>query len=167
VDLNFGVQQAYPRLILPVAEPEDIKTKIEGAARLMERGVRFKATELLTALGFSDPEEGDEIAGGTVPAPAAAAAPAQNRRAGQGLVLNRQQGEDLLDEVGAGMLSDWEEVGSTMEAAIAGAIEGAESYEDVLDRLPETLRQMPSAVLIGTLVKGMFRARAVGDAQDD
>ena len=167
VDLNFGVQQAYPRLILPVAEPEDIKTKIEGAARLMERGVRFKATELRTALGFSDPEEGDEIAGGTVPAPAAAAAPAQNRQAGQGLVLNRQQGEDLLDEVGAEMLSDWEEVGSAMEAAIAGAIEGADSYADVLDRLPETLRQMPSAVLIETLVKGMFRARAVGDAQDD
>jgi len=167
VDLNFGVQQAYPRLILPVAEPEDIKTKIEGAARLMERGVRFKATELRTALGFSDPEEGDEIAGGTVPAPAAAAAPAQNRQAGQGLVLNRQQGEDLLDEVGAEMLSDWEEVGSAMEAAIAGATEGADSYADVLDRLPETLRQMPSAVLIETLVKGMFRARAVGDAQDD
>jgi phage gp29-like protein len=93
VDLNFGVQQAYPRLILPVAEPEDIKTKIEGAARLMERGVRFKATELRTALGFSDPEEGDEIAGGTVPAPAAAAVPAQNRQAGQGLVLPSTQAE--------------------------------------------------------------------------
>jgi hypothetical protein len=37
----------------------------------------------------------------------------------------------------------------------------------VLERLPEALRQMPSALLIDTLVKGMFKARAVGDAQDD
>jgi hypothetical protein len=65
------------------------------------------------------------------------------------------------------MLSDWEEVGSDMEAAIAGAIDGADSYEAVLERLPEALRQMPSALLIDTLVKGMFKARAVGDAQDD
>jgi phage gp29-like protein len=164
VDLNFGVQATYPRLLLPVAEPEDTKAKVEGAARLMERGVTFKATELRAALGFSDPEEGDEVVGGTAPAPAAA--PAQNR-AGPGLALNRQQGEDLLDEIGADMLADWEDVGAGMEAAIAEAVDGADSYEAVLERLPEALRQMPSALLIDTLVKGMFRARAVGDAQDD
>jgi len=164
VDLNFGAQQAYPRLTLPVAEPEDIKAKIEGAARLMERGLSFKATELRAALGFSDPEDGDEVVGGAAPAPAAA--PARNR-AGPGLALNRQQGEDLLDEIGADMLADWEEVGAGMEAAIAEAVDGADSHEAVLERLPEALRQMPSALLIDTLVKGMFRARAVGDAQDD
>lgn len=65
------------------------------------------------------------------------------------------------------MLADWEEVGAGMEAAIAEAVDGADSYEAVLERLPEALRQMPSALLIDTLVKGMFRARAVGDAQDD
>jgi phage gp29-like protein len=160
VDLNFGVQEVYPRLTLPVAEPEDITAKIEGAAKLMERGVTFKMTELRAKLGFSDPEEGDEIAGGApVPPPVAA-----NRAR---LALNREQAEDLLDGVEEVMLSDWEELGSDMEAAIAGAIDGADSYEAVLERLPEALRQMPSALLIDTLVKGMFRARAVGDAQDD
>ena len=160
VDLNFGVQEVYPHLTIPVAEPEDIKTKIEGAAKLMERGVTFKMTELRAKLGFSDPEEGDEIAGGApVPPPVAA-----NRAR---LALNREQAEDLLDGVEQDMLSDWEELGSDMEAAIAGAIDGADSYEAVLERLPEALRQMPSALLIDTLVKGMFQARAVGDAQDD
>ena len=160
VDLNFGVQEVYPHLTLPVAEPEDIKTKIEGAAKLMERGVTFKMTELRAKLGFSDPEEGDEIAGGApVPPPVAA-----NRAR---LALNREQAEDLLDGVEEDMLSDWEELGNDMEAAIAGAIDGAKSYEAVLERLPEALRQMPSALLIDTLVKGMFQARAVGDAQDD
>jgi hypothetical protein len=83
------------------------------------------------------------------------------------LALNREQAEDLLDGVEEDMLSDWEELGSELEAAVAGAIDGADSYEAVLERLPEALRQMPSALLIDTLVKGMFQARAVGDAQDD
>jgi phage gp29-like protein len=160
VDLNFGVQEVYPHLTLPVAEPEDIKTKIEGAAKLMERGVTFKMTELRAKLGFSDPEKGDEIAGGApVPPPVAA-----NRAR---LALNREQAEDLLDGVEEDMLSDWEELGSELEAAVAEAVDGAGSYEAVLERLPEALRQMPSALLIDTLVKGMFQARAVGDAQDD
>ena len=160
VDLNFGVQEVYPRLTLPVAEPEDITAKIEGAAKLMEHGVTFKMTELRGKLGFSDPEEGDEIAGGApVPPPVAA-----NRAR---LALNREQAEDLLDGVEEDMLSDWEELGSELEAAVAEAVDGAGSYEAVLERLPEALRQMPSALLIDTLVKGMFQARAVGDAQDD
>jgi phage gp29-like protein len=160
VDLNFGVQEVYPRLTLPVAEPEDITAKIAGAAKLMEHGVTFKMTELRGKLGFSDPEKGDEIAGGApVPPPVAA-----NRAR---LALNREQAEDLLDGVEEDMLSDWEELGSELEAAVAEAVDGADSYEAVLERLPEALRQMPSALLIDTLVKGMFQARAVGDAQDD
>jgi len=168
VDLNFGVQEVYPRLTLPVAEPEDIKTKIEGAAKLMERGLRFKATELRGKLGFSDPEQGDEIVGGApVPPAVPPAVPPGAANRARSLALNRAQAEDLLTGVEEDMLSDWEEVGSDMEAAIAGAIDGADSYEAVLERLPEALRQMPSALLIDTLVKGMFKARAVGDAQDD
>jgi phage gp29-like protein len=165
VDLNFGVQEVYPRIVIEVAEPEDTKLLIDGAVALMGAGVTFKATELRAKLGFSDPKKGDEVVGGTAAA-APAPALAQNR-AGPGLALNRQQGEDLLDEIGADMLADWEEVGSAMEAAIASAIDGADSYEAVLERLPGALRQMPSAILIDTLVKGMFKARALGDAQDD
>jgi phage gp29-like protein len=166
VDLNFGVQETYPRILIEVPEPEDTKLLIDSAVALMGAGVKFKATELRGKLGFSDPEEGDEIVGGT-PAAAPPPAPAPNRLARNRLALNRQEGEDLLDETLDDMLSDWEEVGEGMEAAIAAAIDGADSYEGVLDRLPETLRQMPTALLIDTLVKGMFKARAVGDAQDD
>jgi phage gp29-like protein len=161
VDLNFGVQQAYPRLSIEVAEPEDIKAKIDGAVALMGQGVKFRATELRDKLGFSDPEAGDEIAGG-VPA-AAPPPPAANAAR---VALNRQADEDALDEIGADMLSDWEEVAGGMEAAIAEALDGAGSYDEALARLPEALRLMPTAVLVETLVKGMFRARAFGDGTD-
>lgn len=165
VDLNFGVQEVYPRLVIEVPEPEDTKLLIDNAVALMGAGVRFKAAELRGKLGFSDPEEGDEVVGGA-PAAAPPVPPARNRAA-HSLALNREQGEDLLTGTLDDMLSDWEEVAGGMEAAIAGAIDGADSYEAVLDRLPQALRQMPTAVLIDTLVKGMFKARAIGDAQDD
>jgi phage gp29-like protein len=121
-------------------------------------------TELRGKLGFSDPEEGDEIAGGA-PVPPAVRPGSANRA--RSVALNRAQAEDLLDGIETGMLADWQELGSELEAAVAEAVDGASSYEAVLERLPEALRQMPSALLIDTLVKGMFQARAVGDAQDD
>jgi phage gp29-like protein len=163
VDLNFGVQERYPEVKIVIEAPEDTKLRVAGAVSLMARGVKFKATELRAALKFSDPEEGDEVVGGQAPAKETGEPPpALNRR----LALNRKQ-DDVLDEIEAEMMADWEEVGDAMEAAIAEAVEGADSYDAVLERLPEAMRLMPSALLIDTLVKGMFKARALGDARDD
>jgi phage gp29-like protein len=72
VDLNWGEQETYPEVIIEIAEPEDIAVKIDGAAKLITVGLRFKASELRGKLGFSDPEDGDEVVGG---APAAAPRP--------------------------------------------------------------------------------------------
>ncbi len=158
--LNFGVQKVYPRLMITIPEPENIKMLMESADKLMGRGVTFRAGELRAKLGLSDPIEGDEIVGALQPA--AVPAPALNR-----LALNRTEGEvDLLDQIEAEMLSDWTEVADGLQGALAEAIDGAESYDDILSRLPESLRLMPTAVVIDTLVKGMFKARGVGDGND-
>lgn len=159
VDLNFGQQTDYPRLILHVAEPEDSKAKIDGAVALAGIGVTFKASELRATAGYSDPEDGDEVVGGKSAAPP----PAKNQ-----LALNRQRasGESVLDEIEGDMLADWEELAGGMEAAISAAVDGSDSYEDMLAALPETLRHMPTGIVVETLVKGMFKARALGDQQD-
>lgn len=164
VDWNWGQQDEYPELRIEIAEPEDIKVKIDGAAQLMDRGVKFRATELRSKLGFSDPEEGDEIVGGQ-PAPAPGSPPAQNRVS---VAMNRAQegSEGDLEEIEADMMSDWEEVSDEMEAAIREVVDVAESYDDLLARLPQALKRMPTGVLVETLVKGMFKARAVGDDRD-
>ena len=49
---------------------------------------------------------------------------------------------------------------------ILAAIEGASSYEEALAAL-EALPGLPAARVIDTLVKGMFRARALGDVRDE
>jgi phage gp29-like protein len=171
VDLNFGVpigkdgEPAYPRLEIRVDEPEDTKAKITGAVALARIGVKFKASELRATAGYSDPEEGDEVVGGTMMPPASSAPPlATNRMAVDNTTA--LPGENALGEVEAEMLSDWEEVAGVMEAAIATAVEGAESYEDLLKALPETLRHMPTSLVVNALVKGMFNARVIGDQRD-
>lgn len=159
VDLNFGVQQVYPRLILTIDEPEDVKAKIEGAVSLAGIGVTFKASELRRKLGFSDPEEGDEVVGGS----AAMVAPGQS----DSLALNRAGlDKDDLSDVEDEIAEDWQELADGLMAAIASVMDRAASYEDAIRLLPEALAHMPTGLAVDTLVKGMFKARALGDSRD-
>ncbi|WP_323033532.1 hypothetical protein [Paracoccus sp. (in: a-proteobacteria)] len=64
------------------------------------------------------------------------------------------------------MLEDWQELGDELQAAIATVMDGASSYEDVLQRLPEALAHMPTGLAVQTLVKGMFKGRVLGDQRD-
>ncbi|MEO1950686.1 DUF935 domain-containing protein [Thioclava sp.] len=159
VDLNFGVQEDYPRLMIEIAEPEDTKATLDSAVALMGVGLTLKATELRSKMKFSDPQEGDEIVGGTQ----AASGKAANRQ----VALNRDaSGTDAIDEIEADMMADWQEVADGLLEAVEAAVADATSYEDLVAKLPETIRHMPSGVLVETLVKGMFKARATGDQND-
>jgi len=158
VDLNFGVQARYPRLVIEVNEPEDVKAQIDGAAKLMPLGVTFRASELRSKLGLSDPEEGDEVVGGkTAPA---APPPATNR-----LALNQAE-MDAVDEIEAEMLGDWADVMDEILAPVEELVAQAGSYEEVMAGLAETMPKAGSSKLIDALVKGMFKARAEGDVKD-
>lgn len=159
VDLNFGVQARYPKLVIEISEPEDVKSLIESAVSLMEQGVKFKASELRSKLKFSNPGPKDEVAGGL-----REPGPATNQ---QKIAMNREvQTRDAIDEIEDEMMADWQEVADGVLGAVESVIEAAESYEDLLARLPETLRHMPTALVVDTLVKGMFKARSTGDQKD-
>lgn len=156
VDLNFGVQDAYPTVSIEIAEPDNTTERMKAANGLIGRGLRVPARELRTALKFSEPEEGEEVVGG---APPPADPPA--------LALNRAEDgpEDALDEIEAEMLAEWQPVMREVLDPVEAAIMEAASYEDALLRL-DALGSIDSARVIDVLVKGMFMARAQGDVQD-
>ncbi|MGP9788937.1 DUF935 domain-containing protein [Roseinatronobacter sp. NSM] len=156
VDLNYGVQEAYPIVSIEIAEPDNTTERMEAAEGLIAQGLRVPARELRTALKFSEPEEGEEVVGG---APPAADPPA--------LALNREGDgpEDALDEIEAEMLADWQPVMEEVLDPIEAAIMSATSYEDALARL-DALGPINSARAIDVLVRGMFLARIQGDVQD-
>lgn len=156
VDVNFGVQKAYPRLLIEVVEPEDTDMIMRNVFRMSSQGTKFKATEVRSKLGFTDPDDDDEVIGET-PTP-----PATNT------ALNRAQGTrpDQLDDLEVEMLEDWEEVMGDLLEPVEDTIASADSYEDALERLAKVLPNMGPSKLIEGLVKGMFKARALGDVKD-
>ena len=165
VGLNFGEQASYPRIALVIEEAEDAAAKIAGAVSLAGIGVRFRATELRKTLGYSDPEDDDEVVGG-MPAAVPGPTEALNRTAAPPIALNARAGADPVEEITDETLEDWADLADELMEAVGKAVDGAASYEELLARLPEALAHMPTALTVETLVKGMFKARVLGDQKD-
>jgi phage gp29-like protein len=160
VDVNFGTQKVYPKILIEVPEPEDTKLLIEGAVALAGIGVRFKASELRGKLGLSDPADGDEIVGGLPPAAAPVAPPATRT------ALNRAQAPDPVDEIVDEMLEDWEAVMGDLVAPVQALLDECDDYDTFMARLPDVIKGQSTARVIDALVKGTFKARALGDQTD-
>jgi len=154
VDLNFGPQEDYPRLSIDLEQPEDIGTLMTHTNAAVKAGLRVKSAELRRRLRLTDPDDDDEVIGGTAPAP-------QTRRE-----LNSAGPADDLDEIEAEMLDGWEPVMDETLAPIIAAIDRAETLEDVLPLLDD-LGPMEAGKLIEALVQGAFKARSLGDVKDD
>ncbi len=73
IDLNFGPQERYPSLQLPVPDPEDVEALSSALGVLVPLGLRVKQDEIREKLGLSDPQKDDELL--TAPKPAAAVEP--------------------------------------------------------------------------------------------
>jgi phage gp29-like protein len=61
VDLNFGPQNEYPRVELPVPDPEDVEALSSSLAQLVPLGLRVGQREIRDKLGLSDPGEEEDV----------------------------------------------------------------------------------------------------------
>jgi len=156
VDLNYGVQEQYPRLLLEVEEPEDRTAWVNGVDKLLGRGLTVKASELRAKFGLSEPEGEDEVVGG-VPAPTEPSAPT---------AMNRQQEGDEIDLIAEEMLADWQPVMQPLIDPVEALLAQVTTLEEFRDRLPELAGTMDESRLVDALVRGMVKARALGDARD-
>ena len=149
IDLNFGVQENYPRLTLPVPKPENIKLMVEALEKLIPMGLKVEGAVVLDKLGLPDPVDGYILK-----APTPAAKPVATNTA-----LNRQQADDLLE---LEELEDWQ---PQMQGAINPVMSLAASvdnYDDFLSRLPDLLKDMDTEQLIEKLAMAAFKARGAG-----
>lgn len=156
---QFGEVEGFPKVLITVDEPEDIKAKVDGIVALAGAGVTFKTAEARQVVRMSDPDDDDEVFGG---APGAVPPPATAR----GVHLAREGGEsDTIEDLRAELLSDWEPVADDLLGPFVKAIAEADSYETALASL-DAIEGLPSSRMIDQLVKAMFAARAVGDVED-
>lgn len=169
VDLNFGPQDAYPRLSYPVRRPEDTEALARSVSMLVPVGLKVKAGELREKLGLSEPGDGDELLEmPSTPAPAMPPEAGRNRR-----IARNAEGEEIeddLDEIERPFLEDWEQQmeplleplqtllaeASTYDEFKAGLAELAAAFDDVDQRLIEAL------ALAGFMAQGLGHA-AAGD----
>lgn len=158
VDLNFGPRDAYPRIVIEVEEPEDRTAWVDGVDKLIQRGLRVSAADLRSKFKLATPADDEEIVGGT-----SVAAPSPSSQA-----LNREEPApgDEIDELVEEMLADWQPVMSDITGPIETLVEDCGSLEELMVRLPQIVGEANEAKLIEALVKGMAKARALGDAKD-
>ena len=63
IELNFGEQAKYPRLTLPVVEPDDITLLVESLDKLTPFGLKVEASVIRDKLGLPDPPDGADVLG--------------------------------------------------------------------------------------------------------
>lgn len=76
IDLEYGPQRTYPRLVIAHPEVDDVAGWVDALAKLVPLGLRVTESEVRDRLNFPDPEDGAVILGGAAPAPSRTAPPA-------------------------------------------------------------------------------------------
>ena len=172
IDLNFGPQEAYPRLLLFVPEPEDIAQLTSSLKELVPLGLKVEQSVVRDKLGLPDPEEGAELLGAPAPAPPERKgqddAQAANALAGLFRIALNRHGVDEpeLDEIEAAELAAWEEQMEPVIGPLRELVESAQSVEELERGLAKALGQMDVSRLTRALATATFKARGLGDASD-
>ncbi len=160
VRLNFGAEVAAPRLMLPVAEPEDTAALTQALERLVPLGLPVQASVVRDRLGLPDPEEGAVLlaapgSGGVLeppPASVAAAAAAELRP------------EDM-DEATDDALDDWAELMRPLAEPVKRLASDAENLDQVREGLVGLIGEVKTGGLAERLARGGFAARVRSRAE--
>ena len=161
IDLNHGPQKQYPRLLLPLNEPEDIAALVNALAKLVPMGLKVEASVIRDKLGLPDPEAGADVLVSPAQADPQNAA---NRRGGR--IATNRSSLVPLEELAEESAADWEPQLSPLLKAIQESADRAGSYEEFQRGLAALLAEMDSSPFAERLALAAFQARGLGDAED-
>lgn len=182
VAFNFGNNVKPPMIILPVEDPEDIKSFSEALSKLVPMGFKVSQKEVRKRVGTEMPDDDDELLvppTNTAPAKNSeqAESPDQPERIANKAHLNKdacpdcgqihlartnyqQDGDSLLDDA----LENWQPDMQPLFDQVLDAANDANGFEDFLQRL-NTLDPNTDA-LQQSLAKQAMKARGNGDISD-
>ncbi|MDR2444866.1 MAG: DUF935 domain-containing protein [Spirochaetaceae bacterium] len=172
VNLNFGEQENYPKIDLFKPDEKNVEQIIAAVEKMGPQGFKVKADELRSALGLSNPEEGDEVIGGRAahaPSEYGIPAPGDKPEGPPIPALNAEQPETpdeldtLIDESGGGFIPISEDIVAVIEKAADKAV-GFEGFREELQKL---VKDWPSDKIAECIAVATFKARAQGDAEFD
>ncbi|MCX4025063.1 DUF935 domain-containing protein [Endozoicomonas sp. SM1973] len=170
IDLNYGVQEEYPRIKISLPESYDTENLADNLAKLVPLGLKVSQQEVLSKLGLSEPQEGEELlaAPSTQPAESNKEDKANNRQqtCSHCQAVNSQQ-PDEIDQLETLMLDDWQQQLTPVIDPLISAIQQAQSYEELQQLLPDLLSKMDRTQLAESLAKAGFIAYGHGVAEGD
>ena len=157
VDLNFGPQPAYPRLVLAVPDQEDLAGLVDMLAKLVPLGLKVEQSVIRDQFGLPDPDPNSEMLAVATP-PSATTELTVNR------ALNRERAVPEIDPTAP--LT--ERLGREAEPLLEGLLEpvrkALEDSADLMDFRERLLTLYPD-LNAKAFAELMGQALAVADAQ--
>ena len=188
VGVNFGAEAKSPKVVLPVAEPQDVAALAGALALTVPLGLRVKQSEVREKFGLAEPEDGDEL---LTPPKALAGSDAGNASGDQRLAdaavnsaryrlggcpccgetrprhavaLNATvEQEDEVEAIGADEAEEWEPVMAPLLKEIFAAVEKAGSFEEFQAALTELTGGLDIGPLARRIAIAQMKARAFGN----
>lgn len=188
VAMNFGPQEVYPQVKMPVPDPEDLDALTQNVVSLVPFGLRVSEREIREKFGLSEPGKEEQLL--TPPAmPAQAALPAGDNQTARApnkpaatetlsahpgscrcrsciATLAADANDAAVDELDAAFsgIADWQEIADPLLSPLLAIFDKATSFEDALALLeaagPDGTR------LRERLTELTAIARGIGDLKD-
>lgn len=157
-DLNFAPGRRYPRLLIDVPKPEDLKLLTDALSTLVPLGLRVEQSVVRDKFGIPEPAEGAEVLGKPVAPSAPVVATATNREqpgapAGALDIVDLQA--KTLATASASAMDDMVDV-------IRELLDSVSSLEEFRDRLIEAHPEMSADQLANAMADGMAAASMAG-----
>jgi len=183
MQLNFGPQKAYPRLIIAREESEDLKAFADAVGPMIDRGLEVDQAEVREKFGLSAPKAGAKLMARSAPAaPAADPAGASGDLNGNPAVFKRgeapagvvaPQGEKIAptarksasspdDALTARMMTETAPAMEAMLGQIEAIIDKAGSLDELRAMLLNGYPDLDADTLAQVLAMGLLAAHAGG-----
>ena len=157
IDINYGPQKAYPRIVIALPEEDDLALLADNLAKLVPLGLQVSAQEVRQKLGLSTPDKEAEI----LQAPSQSMPTFEqgnNQQQTQASVAMNRDDAELTNL----LLGDLEPVTTDLLHPLQQEVNKAASYDDWIASLPDVLQQMDTETLQNILAKAGLMAVAQG-----
>lgn len=171
IDLNYGPQDRYPSIQLPVLEPEDLEVLANALAELVPLGLEVEQAEIREKLGLRTPKKGAKLLQKALDATAPKPDPKPNPTRDVRIATNSAQlGEpidDTVDEFTAAALDDWQPLIDPLADPVRALAARCKDEQEFIAGLGVLMQNTDPRALMQSLATEAFKARAIGDVDDN
>lgn len=169
IDLEYGPQRKYPRLIIARPDKEDLKQLSDSLAQLVPLGLRVSQSEVRDKFGLSDPEASDDllaaqapVAAAPAPAPIGQADPALPTKPAVALQSEAPAAQHPAEQIAAAVAVAASPAVEEMVTSIQSMLDHAQDLGEFQAMLSAAYGSIDSTVLASALAGGIAAAQAAG-----